>query len=104
MQPTRWSLEATSLLREYPMFPRGLFGGPFLKAQCAALLIPRNCEERKPRRSIVVRSSWNLPPLHRWCPGGDASLDHVRLQFLVHALEEQNVRHAIRGGNSVGVY
>jgi hypothetical protein len=33
LQPTRWSLEATSLFREYPMSPRGLFGGLFLKAQ-----------------------------------------------------------------------
>ena len=31
----------------------------------------------------------------------DAHLDHVRVQFLVHALV-QNVRHAKRGSNSVG--
>jgi hypothetical protein len=33
LQPTRCRLEATSLFREYPLSPRGLFGGLFLKAQ-----------------------------------------------------------------------
>jgi hypothetical protein len=33
------NLEATSLFREYPIFPRGLFGGPLLKSPGAALLL-----------------------------------------------------------------
>ncbi len=53
LQPTRCSLDAASLSREYPMFPRGLFGGLFLKPKRGSShpRLPGNCEEQKPRRS-----------------------------------------------------